>query len=582
MWVRLTIVLVYLCITLVIGWIFRKKASSGRTEFFLAGRNVTGVLLFFTMAATNFSAFTIFGLSGAGYRIGYAFYPIMGFGTGFMALSFYFIGRKILVLSRERNYVTPSDFIHDRYRSPVLKWIFSVIMIVFTLPYIAIQAIASGKSLESLVGVPYLAGALLVTVFIVVYVSLGGMRSIVWTDSIQGLMMIVFTLAAFILIARKNGGFVPLHERVYGEFPQLFSRPGLDASMAMGVWVGYMVLWFFADPMFPQLFQRFMAAKNEKALNTTIILYPLITTFLFFLTVSIGVMGRGIIPGLPAAESDTIFPLLLNSAAGVVLSTVLLTGSIAALMSTMDSQLLTLTSIITLDFRRIKKREILKEKLIIVLLGAVGFLIAIKPPQTILDFISRTTFNGVSVLAPMVIGGLYWRRANRYGAVASLVVGEAAVLAFYFKLVNVPGLHPVIPILAVTTLVFVVVSLLTRSEDENLDIVFPRRAAGPAGASAAGAPAADTSTADASAAGTAPAAAQPEEAPGPTKSKPRGLLWGILFSAFFILGNDFWAWGKTPRFLAGLPLWVWYYILLGVLLSAAYKVFLSSREDGAA
>ena len=219
--------------------------------------------------------------------------------------------------------------------------------------------------------------------------------------------------------------------------------------MLFGIWFGYLFLWFFADPMFPQLFQRFIAAGNERSLNTTVVLYPLITTFLFFLTVSIGVLGRHTFPALSPAESDAVFPLLLQRYAGVFLATVLITGSLAALMSTMDSQLLTLTSLITVDFLRFRKREVLKEKVVIVVLGLTGLLIAARPPQTILDFISKTTFNGLAVLTPTVIGGLYWRRANRYGAAASIAAGEALVLAFYFKLLRVPGILPVVPIVGV-------------------------------------------------------------------------------------------------------------------------------------
>ncbi len=531
---RLTILLTYLCLTLVIGFLFRKRAAVNQVEFFLAGRKLPRLLLFFTLAATNFSAFTIFGLSGAGYRIGYAFYPVMGFGTGFMALSFYIIGSKILTLSKERGYITPADFIADRYNSPFLKKTFSVVMIVFTLPYIAIQAIASGKSLNALIGLPYITGALLVTGFVIVYVILGGMRSIAWTDLIQGLMMILFTLAAFLIISWKSGGFVSTHHQIEQQFPQLLSRPGQNGSMLMGVWFGYMFLWFFADPMFPQLFQRFMAAKDKKTLNTSIVLYPLITTFLFFLTVSIGVMGRVTFPNLPVESSDTIFPLLLQKYTGLFLSTLLLTGSIAALMSTMDSQLLTLSSMITNDFIRIKRKVVLKERLTVLVLGLLGFLLAIKPPQTILDFISKTTFNGLAVLAPTVIGGLYWRRANRYAAGASIFVGEALVLSFYFKLITISGILPVVPILAATILVFVLVSLLTRVENEPVEIVFPIGS---------------------------------------------GLVkWGPVFLILFLLGLDFWAWGRKPVLLAGLPLWLWYYMGLGIVLSVVYKIFLGQTE----
>jgi SSS family solute:Na+ symporter len=532
--VRLGILLVYLLITLIIGLVFRKKAMTNRVEFFLAGRKLSKPLLFFTLAATNFSAFTIFGLSGAGYRIGYAFYPVMGFGTGFMALSFYLIGSKILILSKKRNYITPSDYIADRYNSPLLKKLFSLIMILFTLPYIAIQTVASGKSLHALIGLPYLTGAMLISAFIILYVVLGGMHSIAWTDLIQGLMLVLFTLAAFLIISGKIGGFTAVHREISSQYPSLLSRPGLDGSMTIGVWVSYLVLWFFADPMFPQLFQRFMAARNEKALNASIVFYPIITTFLFFLTVSIGVMGRLVFPDLPASQSDTIFPLLLQKYTGVFLSTLLLTGSIAALMSTMDSQLLTLTSIVTVDFMKPKKPGVFWEKLTIVVIGILGFLLAVKPPQTILGFINKTTFNGLSVLAPTVIGGLYWKRANRYAAIASILTGQALVVCFYCGWLRVTGMLPVIPILLVTIAVFIVVSLFTHAGGENLEIVFP--------------------------------------------IDRRFRKWAPVFLVLFLLGIDFWAWNRTPVLIAGLPLWVWYYIALGVLLSLAFRLFLSDSS----
>jgi len=525
---RITIILVYLLATLVIGSIFRRTSKLNKTEFFLAGRSLTRVLLFFTMSATNFSAFTIFGLSGAGYRIGYGFYPLMGFGTGFMALTFHIIGHKIFILSKN-NYITPSDFIYDRYRSAFLKKLFSLVMVVFTLPYIAIQAIASGKSLNALAGIPYLAGALLVTGFVVAYVALGGMRSIAWTDLFQGILMIGFTFTAFIIIARRLGGFVPIHREILKIQPALMSRPGGNAVLGPGVWFGYLFLWFFADPMFPQLFQRFMAARDERALQATAVLYPLVTTFLFFLTVSIGVMGRIAFPDLSPELSDTIFPLLLGRFTGTFLSTLLLTGSIAALMSTMDSQLLTLTSMITNDFFAIKRNEILKEKIVIILLGVIGFIIAIRPPQTILDFINKTTFNGLSVLAPSVIGGLYWKKANRFGAVTSILAGETLVVLFYLGILATPSVLPVVPIVSVSGVLFITVSLLTASPGENTDIVFSIR--------------------------------------------PSSLLWAAFFVFMFLLGNDFWNWSKKPVLLAGLPLWVWYFIGLGIVLSAAMMLY---------
>jgi len=184
---------------------------------------------------------------------------------------------------------------------------------------------------------------------------------------------------------------------------------------------------------------------------------------------------------------------------------------------------------ITADFFTIKKREILKEKLTIIGLGIIGILIAIRPPQTILDFINKTTFYGLSVLAPTVIGGLYWKKANKNGAVASILVGEGMVLGYYFNFIKTPGILPVVPIMVVAGGVYVLGSLLTASENENMDIVF--------------------------------------------KIKKESIVWIPVFLLMFILGNDFWAWGKKPIIICGLPLWVWYFFGLGIVLSILYKVY---------
>ena len=118
------IVLAYLLLTLLIGFRFKKQASVSIDEFYLAGRSLSPLILFFTMMSTNFSAFTIFGLSGAGYRIGYAFYPVMGFGTGFMAISFFIIGLKILRLSKERGYITRRISYPTGTNPPFYAWSF--------------------------------------------------------------------------------------------------------------------------------------------------------------------------------------------------------------------------------------------------------------------------------------------------------------------------------------------------------------------------------------------------------------------------------------------------------------------------
>ena len=123
------------------------------------------------------------------------------------------------------------------------------------------------------------------------------------------------------------------------------------------------------------------------------------------------------------------------------------------------------------------------ERLVTVGIGVLGLLIALRPPQSILAFVSRTSFNGFAVLAPAVLGGLYWKRANRWGAAASIVVGELLVAAAALGLLPVRGTLPVVPILAAAALVFVAVSLLTRAPAGGTELVFPVNARGLAGGS---------------------------------------------------------------------------------------------------
>ena len=115
MTIKIAVLITYFVIVLVIGFIARTRWKSTPETYFLADRKLGSVILLGTMVATNFSAFTVFGTSGAGYRDGYAFFPIMGFGTGFMALTFWVIGRKIRRIGQKHNLVTPPELVKNIY-----------------------------------------------------------------------------------------------------------------------------------------------------------------------------------------------------------------------------------------------------------------------------------------------------------------------------------------------------------------------------------------------------------------------------------------------------------------------------------
>jgi len=555
MWEKIPVVGAYLTVLLGIGFVARRRAQRTADDYFVASRTLPPWVLFLTMAATNFSAFTVFGVSGAGWRIGYAFYPIMAFGTGFMALTFYFIGQPVWRLGKQKGLLTPPELVFDRLGSRTLRLLFLGVMATFTLPYLAMQPMAAGYALEELLGIPYFAGAALITGVMLLYTLFGGMRGVAWTDVFQGGMLIVLLLVAVGIVAAPLGGLSAANQSAALRWPELFSRPGMGDAFPAGIWLGYMLLWFFADPMFPQLFQRFYAARGRRALRTTMVMYPLITGILFLLPVTIGVLGRLTFPELPAGEaSDRILPLLLGRFAPGPLEALILTAALAALMSTLDSQLLTLSSMFTRDLVRpvvgrfcrksaashgapLRSDSPIAGKLFVAALALAGLGIAWRPPGTFLE-IATEAFTGLAVLFPTVVAALHWPRVTAKGAIASILVGEGLVAAYHFQAIPRLGTLPVVPVVAASTLVLVVVSLLTDSRK-------PHRSAGVV----------------------------------QEQARPRRLwVWTAAFAFLFVLGNDFWAWNDGRLGPLGFPWWVWYCLGLCGITAAAFWCFTARRS----
>ena len=521
--VKIIVLVGYFIVVLSIGFIARTRWKSSPESYFLADRKLgTGVLLG-TMVATNFSAFTVFGTSGAGYRDGYSFFPIMAFGTGFMALTFWILGRKVWRLGQEHGLITPPEMIGVRYKSPLLSSTFALVMIIFTIPYLALQPMAAGYALEALIGLPYLYGCLLVTGIIVLYTLRGGLRAVAWTDIFQGVLMAVLLGVSLFLVARHHGGFVEANEGVMAKNIALFSRPGGLGRYTPAIWFSYILLWFFCDPMFPQLFQRFFSAKSERTISRMMLFYPAICTFIFFMPIAVGVLGRLSFPNLVGKEADRILPMVVTLVSGDIMAALIIACGLAALMSTMDSQLLTLSSIFTRDVVPLVTGKKIKGNVLgrvfVIFLSLAGLALAYKPPATILQ-IATQTFTGLAVLFPTVIFGLYLRRVHALPAILSILCGEGMVVLYYFKLLPTGGFLPVIPVMIVTFAVYLAVQGLIMLREKMLTLSLPGWLSDP---------------------------------------------YFYLMLGIFVLAMDFWAWGEfSPQFL-GIPLWLGYFVFLSAL-----------------
>lgn len=438
------ILITYIAVTFLGSLIGSKKMSQTPEGYFLANRTLGTLTLFFTILATNFSAYYFLGFAGEGYRRGYALYFVMGFGTAFACLSFYVIGTKAWLLGKQHAYITPAELIYGQSGSRPLALLFSAVMILFTFPYLALQIVGAGYLLENLTGgdVPYFMGCLLITLFTISYVLMGGMNSVAKTDLKQGILSLVLMLMAVIVIAQALGGLTTANQSVFEKVPALFEPAGAGAGYSPKQWFSWLIFWFFCIPMFPQLFMRFYIARDVVHLKKSALLYAGIPLFISILPVMIGVMGHLTFPELTKEASDQILPKMLVAHAPEWFGALVMTGALAALMSTLDSQLLAMGTLFTRDFYLIlfKKKDhapvdlisqVRIGKISIAIFAFIGLAIAYQPFSTIFDM-GKMAFSGLSVLFPVTYAVLWWKKIHPGFLIASTIIGIMMTLGFYY------------------------------------------------------------------------------------------------------------------------------------------------------
>ena len=466
----------YLAVTLAMGIIPGLRVSKSIAGYVAADRSMSFLVMYFVLGASIFSSFAFLGGPGWAYSRGAAAYYIIAYGViGMVPL--YFFGPRARRLGESQGFVTQAELLAHRYDSRVLSILLAVLSVAVFIPYLTLQMKGAGLILSTITEgrVSFEAGAAITYGVVMVYVLTSGVLGVGWTNTFQGLfMMVVAWFLGLYLPYKLYGGVGAMFvEIAASDKAALLEAPGLTAAGEPWTWAGFssaVLISGIGFSMWPHLFMKVYAAKSDRALRRTVVMYP---TFQIFL-VPILLIGLSGILAFPGVEpSDRILPYLLTQ---IDLSPILIglvcAGTLAASMSSGDSMLHAAASIGVCDGLakaapgrlddRLERRWI---RVLVVVLALVAYYFAVVSDVSLVALLLGA-YGGVAQIFPLAFAAFYWPRATGAGALAGLVAGLAVNVVFLVNpgLSPLPGLHEGIYGLAVNVPVFVAVSLLTRPE----------------------------------------------------------------------------------------------------------------------
>ncbi|MEF8852120.1 MAG: sodium:solute symporter [Haloarculaceae archaeon] len=436
------ILLGYMLVALGVGVVAYRLTDRTAEDYYLASRTLGTVVLLFTTFATLLSAFTFFAGPNISYGAGPEWILVMGLMDGVIfGVLWYVVGYKQWLVGKANGYVTLGEMLGDRFGSLALRVLVAAVSIFWLFPYVMLQQQGAGTAVEALTGgaVPYWVGAGGITLFMIVYVALSGMRGVAWTDTLQGAFMLVMVWAAFVWVASAVGG-------VDAATATLGDVDGNVLALGGGLYTPAYVLSTaisiaFGVTMFPQVNQRFFVADSKAVIKRTLPLWPVLVVLLFVPAFMLGAWAKGL--GVSAGANENVLPLLLAEYTPAWFAALVVAGAMAAMMSSSDSMLLSGSSYFTRDVYRplveeaTERREAFLGRVGVAVFATLSFVASLFQPATLLE-IGDTAFGGFAQLALPVAVALYWSRTTRWGMYAGIGGSQLFYLASVF-LPFVPG-----------------------------------------------------------------------------------------------------------------------------------------------
>ena len=456
----------------------RKKKQKSAEGFFLANRGVSSVLLPLTMIAAMQSTFAFLGAPGMYYTHGISYISIV-LSQVWVALMVVYFGNKIRKLANKNGYMSLGDYLQDRYGSKYLKVLASCISVLMTMVFLAMQYVGNARAMSIVSGnaISYPAAILVSVAFSLLYVLIGGAGGVVLLDAIQAIILLVgIVVAAWIAIV-PVGGVTQLFTKIIEQAPELLSRPGPQGTYTNKYWMMQFIVLPFGIWFCPHVWMKSLMAKDEDALAKSAISIPVSQILIYgFATLFIGLAGHLLVQPDQVGAADNILPILMTTRSKWFIAALVMAAAIAVGISTINAMLLVSSQIVSQDLILLngkgkisETKNMLLSRTIVFVIAAVCGIMALNPPETLVQIVQDVAYTGLAQLAPAFLFGMYWKGCTKVGAACGMTVG--IVILFGTRILNVAplGWPGFMWGFFTNILLTVLVSLMTKQRDVCVD-----------------------------------------------------------------------------------------------------------------
>ncbi|NNE44231.1 MAG: sodium/proline symporter, partial [Gemmatimonadetes bacterium] len=446
----------YLVAILIVGFVTWRRMKS-LDDFVLGGRKLSPFAAALSERASGESAWFLLGLPGAAYVAGFAeFWTVIGSSFGIF-VSWLFIAKLLNRQSRNLGALTLPDYFESRFRDDtrLLRIVAMAIILFFYTAYVGAQFVGAGKILNATFGIQASTGMILGAIVVVFYTFMGGFLAVVWTDVVQGLLMMVVAVLLPILGIMALGGPSGLVEAIVARSAEDFAGGaeaagsitfGADALRMTGGKVGWGLIngvmfggmmWGIGYLGQPHLLARYMAIRSPDEVDTGRKFAVSWVLLSYWGAAFVGIAAIGLLPDLAHADREQVMPLLALKLLPAWLAGLAIAGAIAAMMSTADSQLLVATSAIIEDvYVKIFKPAVSPERLVLysrfatVVIAGVALYLAFRSQEFVFKSVEYAWTGLASSFAPALLLSLRWKRFTRWGALAGMLAGTVSTVVW--------------------------------------------------------------------------------------------------------------------------------------------------------